>query len=255
MILTMLYKYSAVSLTVATVILYAVIGCRPEANSLPEVISRHTEAMGGRSALESVNSIEFQLHIADPNFEVDAVYRAMRPGRMRIDVIAGGKHVYTEAFNGVRGWQWKGKGGIIEEKPEAAAALRHGIELPGKLFGLHELQSRGHQLALVGREPISGINYFVLQATLSDGYSTRLYVDPNSWLVTRKRDFRPLHVDIDPRPTTIETVFSDFRNVSGVKFPFMSVDTDLETRKILETAHVNQIVANPQVSPAIFDNL
>ena len=107
----------------------------------------------------------------------------------------------------------------------------------------------------MGHELVAGTNYYVLQLTLSDGYSTRLYIDPSSWLIIRRRDFRPLHVDIDPRPTTIETVFSDFTEVSGVKFPFSSVDTDLESGKVLETVRVTQIVVNPKLGEKIFDEL
>jgi hypothetical protein len=242
-------------LTVAAAAICGVTACERVPNSMDEVIARHTHAIGGASAIESVSSIEFQLHIIDPGFEADATYRAMRPGRMRIDVVAAGTHVFTEAFNGAVGWQWKGEGKIIEEKPEATAALQHGVELPGKLFGLHELQRRGHQVALVGRESVGEVNYYVLRLTLKDGYSTRLYVDPSSWLIVRRRDFRPLHVDIDPRPTTIESVFSDFREVSGVKFPFSSVDTDLQSGKVLETVRVNRIVTNPPFEEKIFDEL
>jgi hypothetical protein len=174
---------------------------------------------------------------------------------MRIDVMTDGKPVFVEAFNGARGWQWKGQGEIVEENPEAAGALRHGVELPGKLFGLHELPGRGHRVELIGRERIAGTDYYVLGVTLSDGYSNRLYIDSNSWLIARRRDFRPLHVDIDPRPTMIETVFSDFRNVAGVKFPFRGVDTDLETGKILETVQITRIVVNPDLDAKMFDHL
>ena len=98
-------------------------------------------------------------HIVDADVEVDGKYRATRPGRMRIDVLAAGKHVYTEAFDGTRAWQWKGKGNVEEESPKGIAALRHGVELPGKLFGLDELHQRGHRVELANRELIDGMNY------------------------------------------------------------------------------------------------
>ena len=231
-------------------------GCERAPQTVDEVIERNRQAMAGRATIEAVNSIEVDLHIVDPGFEVDGNYRAARPGRMRIDVMAGGKHVYTEASDGHRAWQWKGEGTAIqEESPEATAALRHGVELPGKLFGLHELQRRGHRVDLTGRERIDGIDYCALRITLNDGYTTTLYVDPKSWLVTRRRDFRPLHVDVDPTPTTIESRFSDFRKVNGVLFAFASSDTDLTTGKVLETTTVRSIKVNPQFDPAIFRRL
>ena len=234
----------------------ALNGCGPDSLTVDEIIQRNTKATGGRPVIEAVKSIEVDLHIVDPGFEVDGKYRAARPGRMRIDILAEGKHVYTEAFDGDRGWKWKGKGSDVEEEsPKAIATLRHGVELPGKLFGLHELRQRGHLVDLAKREVIDGTNYYVLRITLTDGYTTRLYVDPNSWLITRRRDVRPLHVDVDPTPTTIESRYSDFRKTDGVMFAFVGIDVDLATGKILETTRVRSIKLNQQFDPTIFGRL
>jgi hypothetical protein len=86
------------------------LGCNRDRVTLDEVIARNTRAIGGRAAIEAIQAIEIELHITDPTFEVDGIYRAARPGRMRIDVSAGGKHVFTEAFDGKRAWQWEGEG-------------------------------------------------------------------------------------------------------------------------------------------------
>ena len=222
--------------------------------TLDDVIDRNTKAMGGRAAIEAVHSIEVNLHITDPGFEANGVYYAARPGKMRIDVSVAGKHVFTEAFDGERGWEWNGK----ESKPaseKATAALQHGVELPGKLFGLHELKQRGHQVDLIGKENIDGINYYALGLTLKDGYRTTLYVDPKSWLITRRRDVRPLHVDIDPTPTTIEQRSWDFREIGGVRFAFAGSETDLKTGKVLETSQIKSIKVNPTLDPSFFEKL
>jgi hypothetical protein len=227
-------------------------GCTPHSLTVDDVIERNTKATGGRAAIEAVQSIEVNLHIADPGFEVDGIYRAARPGRMRIDVQAGGKQVFTEAFDGQNGWESHDKSEPEPASPKATVALRHGVELPGKLFGLHELKQRGHHVELVGREKIDGIDYYVVRLTFDDGYTVSLYVDPQSWLITRRRDVRPLHVDVDPTPTTIELRNSDFRKIAGVQFPFASSDADLQTGKILETTRVNSIKVNPPLDESIF---
>jgi hypothetical protein len=234
-----------------------VAGCHERSNSvsLDEIIERNTDSMGGRAATEAIQSIQIDLHIKDPSFEVDGSYYAARLGKMRIDVSAEGKHVFTEAFDGQSGWQWEGKG---ERKPatqKATAALRHGVELPGKLFGLPEIKARGHRMKSIGREQIDGVSYYVLQLILNDGYSVSLYVDADTWLVTRRRDVRPLHVDVDPTPTTIEQVSSDFRDVNGVKFPFATAETDLNTGKLLESTVTKSVRINPTLPPTLFDKL
>ncbi len=234
--------------------------CQPVCNGAPatvdEVVELNTEAMGGRSAIEAVQSIAVELHIVDPDFAVDGIYRAKRPGKMRIDVRAEGRHVYTEAFDGRRGWQWKGKGTeTVDESPKATAALRHGVQLPGNLYGLHELRQLGHQIELGGRERVDGIDYYLLKLTLDDGFTTTLYVDPESWLITRRRDVRPLHIDIDSTPTTIEHRMTDFRKVDGVMRSFANTETDLKTGKLLETTTIRTITSNPKCDDAIFETL
>ncbi|HEX4665004.1 MAG TPA: hypothetical protein VH207_00285 [Chthoniobacterales bacterium] len=231
-------------------------GCKRAPTTVDEIIERNTEARGGRQAIEAVQSVAIDLDIVDPGFAVAGTYRATRPGKMRIDINADGKHVYTEAFDGQRGWQWKGKGTeTVEESSKATAALRHGVERPGNLYGLHEMQARGHRVMLIGRERIDGVNYYALQLTLNDNSVTMLYMDPDSWLITRRRDFRALHVDVDPTPTTIEQRMSDFRKVAGVTFPFANTETDLKTGGILETTTLRSLTVNPSIDPRIFEQL
>ena len=241
---------------VFTLAAIGLIGCTDSPKSVDDVIARNTKAMGGEKAIESIHSIAVDLHIVDPGFTVDGSYRAARPGRMRIDVKVEDKHVFTEAFDGERGWQWKGEGSTtVEESAKATAALRHGVELPGHLYGLHELRQRGHRIDLSGREKIEGIEYYALRITLNDGYQTTLYVDPSSWLITRRRAVRPLHVDIDPTPTTIEQRMSDFRQVAGIWFPFSNTETDLETGKLLETTTVRTVSINSKIDEKVFREL
>lgn len=234
---------------------FAECGARAQELTLDQLIQHNVQAVGGKAAIEAVQSIRFDLQIVGAGFEANATYYAARPGRMRIDLTAEGKRVYAEAFDGKRAWQWKGKGEPIEESKTASAALRHGIELPGKIFGLHEVQRRGHKLELVGRELVDQVNYDVVRLTFSDGVTTKLYFDPKSWLMILRRDVRPLHPDIDPTPTTIATRMSDFRKVGNLIFSFASTDTDLETGKVLETTKVREIRLNPPVAVDFFDRL
>ena len=231
------------------------LGCQREPLTLEQLIERHTEAVGGRAAIEAVRSIRVDLHIVDPGFEVDGIYLAARPGRMRIDVSADGQHVFTEALGEKGAWQWKGKGEPVEASAMATAALRHGVELPGHIFGLHELKQRGHQVELVGREMVGPVNYHVLRVTFADGYNTKLYLDPESWLITRRRDVRALHPDVDPTKTTIESNMTDFQQVDGLLFAFTSTDIDLTTGKTLEKATVRSITVNPPLDPSVFEKL
>jgi hypothetical protein len=222
--------------------------------TVEEIIERNTTAMGGRVAIEAVKSVEVSLHIKDPGSEVDGIYHAARPGRMRIDIFTHGSRVFMERFDGEKGWQWNGNE-EREENATATAALRHGIELPGILFGLHEMQKRGNRIQLARQENIDRRDYYVLHVMFADGYETSLFIDARTWLITRRRDVRALHPDIDPTPMAIESRKLEWRKVNGVYFAFADEDLDLKTGKVLETAQIKEIKVNVPIDPSIFERL
>jgi len=224
-----------------------------QAPTVDEVISRHTAAVGGRRALEAVHSVSFTLRITEPHSAIDAVYVADRQGRMRIDVYAGGQRRYSEGYDGRAAWAWHH--GAIQGEAESAAAtaaLRHGVQLPGKLFGLHELRGRGIAIDLAGREALAGTDYFVLRLTFPDGFATHLYVNPETFLIERQRDRRAVHPDLDARATWLETQYSDFRTVGGTVHAFRDQQIDVRTGEVLSTTDVRSLQVNVALDTTAF---
>jgi hypothetical protein len=220
---------------------------------LHDRIARNTEARGGRAAIEAVHNLEVKLRIVEPTYSADGVWRVDRKGRMRIDVFIAGKRVFTEAFDGQHGWQQPASAErAVAASPGGEAALRHSGQLPTNILGLHEMAGHGHRLDLAGREEIAGIRYYVVVLTLDDGFAIRYYIDPTSFLITRSRVHKALHPDADPTPTTIETAWSDFRQVAGVRFAYAVSDTDLATGKLLQTTTLLELRANPPVDDRLF---
>ena len=72
-------------------------------------------------------------------------------------------------------------------------------------------------------------------------------MNPESWLIERERQSRALHVDNDPKPQWIETVYSDYRPVAGVMYPFQQVERDLESGNVLVTTTLTAILVNPVI--------
>ncbi len=228
-----------------------IAGCTG-APDLDSVIAKHVEARGGASAIEAIHSYEADIRIVEPTFEVDGNYVATRDGRMRIDISVGGERVFTEALDRGRAWTWSPDEGVLEGSAAGAAALRHGIEFPLKVFGLHEMRTRGHRLELAGRETIDGIDYHALRLTLDDGFEVRYYIHPQTWLIERERTRRALHVDIDPTPEWIETTYGDFRAVGGVLFAHRQVERNVESGEVLSTGTISAIRLNTPLSGGRF---
>lgn len=235
-----------------TVALVLFLAGRPAwADSLDALIAANTAARGGEAALSSVDAYESDIRIVEPQFAVEGTYVATRDGRMRIDIRADGERVFTEAL-GERAWTWDPQGGVHAGSAAGAAALRHGIELPFKVFGLHEMRGRGHRLERKGDETVDGVAYKVIHATLADGYEVTYYLNPGTGLIERDRQRRALHVDVDPTPEWIETRYEDYRPVAGVLFPFRQVERRLATGEVLSTVTVTEIRINPPLDAARF---
>jgi hypothetical protein len=226
-------------------------GAEP-APDLETIVDRHVAARGGRAAIEAIDAFETDIQVVEPEFEVDGSYVATRDGRMRGDIVAAGQPVFTEALDRRRAWTWTPDGGVRDASAAGAAALRRGIEVPFKLFGLHEVRERGHRLELAGRETRGGVDYHVLRLTFDDGFESLYYLNPSTWLIDRDRQRRALHVDVDPTPVWIETSYEDYRPVGGVLFPHRQVERQVASGEVLATVTVRKIRLNPPLSPERF---
>jgi hypothetical protein len=221
-------------------------GCATPASDdrLSELVARHTAAVGGAPAIEATQSVEYRIDIAEPTFQVSGVYVADRSGRMRIDVYAGGKRVYTEAYDGKGAWQMNDDGQARPSAASGAAALWHGTQIPGKLLGLHEMARHGHRLELIGDETLDGQLFHVLKLTFSDKFVTYLYIDAASLLIARQRDERALHPDVDPAKKQLENRFDEYRPLDGVQRSFSGRQIDIQTGAILQTTRVTLLRVN-----------
>src|SRR5580698_2016501 len=201
----------------------------PEPIGLTVIIARNSAATGSGQAIQSM---EVDLAMQDGDSTFDAIYRVTRDGHMRIDIIDHGQRIYTEAYDGHAGWD-QGKDGKAPFPDPHGEALWHGTQYPGNIFGLEDMQKNGHTLQYMGRETVDGVDYYVIKLTLSDGFETYRYVNPQSWLIERSRDFRAFHPAVDGKQTWVETRWADFRPVAGVMRAFTSVNTDLVSGKQL----------------------
>ena len=219
---------------------------------LAELIQKNTVARGGKKAIEAVQSLEVELTITEPTFVVDGIYRASRDGKMRIDVFAEGERVFSEGYNDSGGWQWLGgeSEGIAMSR-EGELAVKHGIVT--NLYGLHEMAGLGHELVFKGREEVDHVNHWVIDLVFDDGFVSRLYLDPESFLVVLTRVDTALHPDVDPEVRRFETRSFDFRQVSGVLKAFQEAKIDMDSREQVQITLIKTIIINPVLDPAVFD--
>ena len=211
---------------------------------LNEILARHSEAVGSEAALSRVRSKAVDLQIIEKGSVVEARYRADKSPAFRIDIYDKGKHVFCEGLDAKGPWIWPGD--VAEARqgvPEARMSGLTGIQF--NLYGLKQFPALGNAIFADGREEIESVNYHVLRVTLKDAYDTYLYLDPATFLIARRRDFRPNHPDLNPAKEKLETQFSDYRRVGGIMNAFLQHQVELASGKINQVQVVEKMEYDP----------
>jgi photosynthetic reaction center cytochrome c subunit len=215
------------------------------ANPLPsaeEIIEQYTRALGGESAINKIKT-----HVDKGTLEVPA--RRMHsmveivgeaPNKI-VTIVHGPRGDSSQGYNGQIGWQERG--GEVEElsgddlmRAKEAAAFNPGMNL----------KQNYQSLEVKGIEKLTGHDAYVVSAARTTGSPDRYYFDARAGLLLRIATQIESALGAIPQNTDYE----DYREVSGVKVPFLIrvIRPDSETIYKWE-----QIQANVPVEESRFD--
>lgn len=245
--------YAGVLLLVLGPFGYLYGSASPKAPTLTEIVQCNARAVGAR-ALAALDAVAYRLEIAEPGFIAQGYYRVTREGRMRIDIHVDGDRVFSEGHDGKTAWSWNaGEAHAVPAGEQGEAALRHGVEQPGHLYALIHLPENGHRMRLAGMDTDGDREYAVVEVTLSDGFRQWYWVNRESCLIERNRNFRAFHPDLDSTEKWVETRFSDFRSIDGVTRAFASENVDLASGEVLGTTRILEYIPDPGLAPEEFE--
>jgi hypothetical protein len=169
-----------------------------------------------------------------------------RPGKIRLEfTYQGMTGVY--AHDGASGWQIAPFQGRFEPEPlppETATAAVDQIDIEGPLLGW---RAKGHAVTLVGRTTVAGRETYELRTILAGGAVRRDFVDAASFLLVRTDTARAIRGRMVP----LETTFGDYREVGGLRFPFL-IESRAQGRPQSLRIEVEQIELDPPIDDARF---
>lgn len=225
-------------------------------NDLPldEILARHTAARGGAAAIDAIHSQSSDVQIVEGGSVITGHYVCSKAPEFRIDIFDHGKHVFCEGLDAQGPWIWPSSEPAPKpDIPDARRTAIQGIEF--NLYGLHAFRALGNSMELAGREMLGGIDHYVIRVNLKDSYPTFLYIDPETWMIVRRRDFRAAHPAVDDTKKHLEKQYSDFRPVNGVQTAFLEHQVALATGKITQVSIVDRMEYNPTLGPQTFYRL
>lgn len=216
--------------------------------SVDEIIAKNMEARGGAANWKAVKTIIARGSYINFSDEEPFTIWRKRENRYRFDSRRLNKDV-VHVFDGKDAW-WRNplfgpkfeKAGLIPADGNLAKTT-----LREKDFDVvyWDYQKKGHEVAFAGKQDVDGTPCYALKVTLQDSSIEHWFIDASSFLELKMTgetyDFG--------RKTSLETFFSDYREIEGVKMPFL-IEQEYGIR--YRTFEIESIKLNVDIADSLF---
>ena len=194
------------------------------AQTADEIVEKHLAAIGGREALGrirtrvSTGKVTVTTPVGDLAGTVEAFAKAPDKSRtlVKVDVTALGAGIVTndQRFDGTTGYVIDSLNGDRDITGTQLDALKNN----GFPTAWLDYKTRGHEVALIGKEMLGDRPVFVLEMTPKAGPKMRTWTDAETFMILKTS----ATVDA-PAIGSVEQImeFGDYRTVDGVKVPFL----------------------------------
>ena len=201
--------------------------------SADQILDRYVEAIGGRAAWKKITSRVSTGTIDVPQMSLSGTIeiREKAPDRLLATVIINGAS-FRQGFDGTVGWTDNPQDGLHQETGAELEDTRRDADFYHQL----DLRTLYSKLAVTGVEKMGDREAYIMEASHPGADPDKLYFDTRTALVLR---IFSKHHTADG-VTAIQEDMEDYREVDGVKLPFIVHQTSADsafTIKFTEVHH------------------
>jgi hypothetical protein len=212
---------------------------------LDQILERYLAAIGGAARWDAVEALEVRGTLTAFSESAPFVLRRRRPNLYRIEHVLLRRPVVM-AYDGRRAWWdnpiFAAAPGPAPMPPVEAEVFQAEVEFDSALLHYRE---KGHELALIGREPFEGRDAFKLRVTRSSGAQETWVLDAETYLEVA----RICAAAEGGERFEQQLSFADYRQVEGLRLPFR-IDAEYFIRNVV--IEVEQVRVNPEIDAAVF---
>jgi zinc protease len=201
-----------------------------------EILDRYEKAIGGRAAWEKFTSQVMMgtIDVPSAGFTGMVMVHEKTPNKFMTAVVINGA-AFQQGYDGVQGWTNDPKNGLRDQSGPELAESKRGADF------LHAFKLRRVYASMVvtGVEKIGGRDAWIIEAGVPEGGDpTKMYFDTQSGLLLRR-----ISQSHDANGVSqLREDFDDYRDVDGVKVPFISRQTDGDTTYTMTFSEVHHNV-------------
>lgn len=189
-----------------------------EAANLPsvdQILNKYVTALGGKEAIQKITS-----RVAKGTLELDQMAGEARteiyqkaPNKIYTNTESDSWGAYKRGYDGTKGWQDTPQTGLEDLTGGQLAGIMRSADFYGDI-NLKELYPK---MTVKGKESVDGHDAYVIDAVAKDGSPETWYFDAETGLKVRN-----ISQGEGPNgPVEVDTELGDYREVDGIKYPFM----------------------------------
>ncbi|MEO8224465.1 MAG: tetratricopeptide repeat protein [Gammaproteobacteria bacterium] len=218
----------------------------PRADSLATIVSRHIEALGGLEQLHAIKDRVVRGSYREGTDSFTTYIAQSRPFYRTLTDPAlpnnGG-----EGYDGSAWEYYPDPGIVVRTVGAAAAATRHTAMFDDVLV---DADVKGTTLVLRESRIVAGHPVFVIRATLADGFERDVFVNTSTYMIDGDERVVSMHAFGANR--RLYELYSDYRRVSGVMFPFHGSEVDADSNKVIDEGFVTSVEFNGALPVSMF---
>ncbi len=215
--------------------------------SVDDIVKKNIDARGGIDKIKAIESLKMtgKLVMGGGQMEAPMTMQLKRPSSMRMDMEFQGQSV-VQGYDGETAWMinpFTGGAGATKMSDDEAEGMKEGSDLEGALV---DYKTKGHKIALLGKEDLSGKPAYKLKVDKKNGKTETVYVDAASFLEVKTVATRK----VMGNEMEMETFATDYRPVAGVMTPF-SLDSKSGGNSVI-TITLDKVEANVPIEASLF---
>ena len=219
------------------------------AQNVDDIVATYVTARGGMDKIKAVKTERVTGTISlGPDAESTFVLERKRPLKLRMEITVDGRTLIRTFDGKSAGWTYN------PFAPDPAVKAMTDEEIGGVLEEADfdgpfiDYESKGNQITFVDKEEILGKPAYKLKLTNKNGDVSFFYFDISTGLLLKWDGTRK----INDKDVPWESYFHDFREVDGVKYPFL-IESDGPGTDQAQRITAQKIEANIPIDDSRFE--
>lgn len=216
----------------------------PTLPSADEIFSKYAAALGGQTVVDKLKSRTAKGTVTQANgnsFQFELTQAA--PDKFYL-LVTTPQGTIERGFNGQVGWEKTARG-----VREITGAELLNFKAANGLFSLLKLKEQYSKPPRVRKDKLGDHDVYIVDGTTTENRRMRLYFDATSGLLLRRTTTMPTIIGIIPDQIDLE----DYREVDGMKFPFIARAATLELGNPTSTRTFTELKINGPVDDSKFN--